>query len=254
MQLEDIKPGQSLEGIAPASLAHVVAVAAYGPDFLAVVYRGDDGNLREILLGRADEPFIHVPSRHRPWAFDADGREFLRAAMARLSPPSDGTLAFTADSARILQRGAFLLDPAHRGLGPSMLLVVAHDIFPAEARGAMRGVLCLRVDPMGHVSVVLEPPFPRLCPVDPALRPLLNDVLRPFLANHRLRALALAFAATLIASNAATAGAAPGAHVSPPVLLGGSIVIPEGLLRWLSRDDAVGREVIAPQILSQDEE
>jgi len=31
-------------------------------------------------------------------------------------------------------------------------------------------------------------------------------------------------------------------------------VIPEGLLRWLSRDDAVGREVIAPQILSQDEE
>jgi len=252
MQLEDIKPGQSLEGIAPASLAHVVAVAAHGPDFLAVVYRDDDCNLRERLLGRANEPFIHVPSRHRPWAFDADGREFLRAAMARLSPPSDGTLAFTADSARILQRGAFLLDPAHRSLGPSMLLVVAHDTFPAEARGAMRRVLCLRVDPMGHVSVVLEPPFPRLSPVDPALRPLLNDVLRPFLANHRLREGALAFAARLIASNAA--GAVPGPYVSPPVLLGGSIVIPEGLLRWLSRDDAVGREVIAPQILSQDEE
>jgi SNF2 family DNA or RNA helicase len=83
MRIEDIKPGDSLQGIEPATLVTVVAVVPISTDAIQLVYKTPDGTLKDRLLGRNDEENIAHATRERPWSFDGDGDAFKLAVEAK---------------------------------------------------------------------------------------------------------------------------------------------------------------------------
>lgn len=240
MRLEDITPGQFLEGIAPDAPARILAVLPIAADALGVLYRDASGSLGERLVGRQHEPLIHVPARHRPWAFDADGHAFQQAAIECLDVARNPSRGLPAASARILQRGAFLLDPSRDGLAPELLLLVTHTTRQPGATATSRRVLRLAVDPLGRTFSAPTSPWPQLQSIDPTHWPLLHEALRPLLANHRIRDQALAFVASQLLSNNPPAEPSPSHLVTPPVLLGAAIVVPADLIRWLRNPEDSG--------------
>jgi superfamily II DNA or RNA helicase len=83
MRLEDIKAGDSLQGIEPTALVTVVAVVPISTDAIQLVYKTPDGTLKDRLLGRHDEKNIATATRERPWSFDGDGDAFKLAVEAK---------------------------------------------------------------------------------------------------------------------------------------------------------------------------
>lgn len=83
IRLEDIRAGQSLEGVEPDLVVTVAAAISIGPGALTLYYKRPDGTLRERLLSRADEATLQVATTTRPWSFDADGEAFKLTAEAR---------------------------------------------------------------------------------------------------------------------------------------------------------------------------
>jgi hypothetical protein len=83
MRIEDIKTGDSLQGIEPAALVTVVAVVPISTDAIQLVYKTPDGALKDRLLGRNDEENIAHATRERPWSFDGDGDAFKLAIEAK---------------------------------------------------------------------------------------------------------------------------------------------------------------------------
>jgi SNF2 family DNA or RNA helicase len=83
MRIEDIKIGDSLQGIEPTALVTVVAVVPISTDAIQLVYKTPDGSLKDRLLGRHDEKNIAPAIRERPWSFDGDGDAFKLAVEAK---------------------------------------------------------------------------------------------------------------------------------------------------------------------------
>src|SRR5271165_6398688 len=83
MRIEDIKAGDSLQGIEPTTLVTVVAVVPISTDAIQLVYKTPDGTLKDRLLGRHDEKNIATATRERPWSFDGDGDAFKLAVEAK---------------------------------------------------------------------------------------------------------------------------------------------------------------------------
>ena len=81
--LEDLKPGLPLVGLEPASIATIAAVVPIGDGAVQVFYRTPDGNTKERLLGRADQPNLSIATAERPWSFDGDGAAFQLTCEAK---------------------------------------------------------------------------------------------------------------------------------------------------------------------------
>jgi superfamily II DNA or RNA helicase len=82
-KLEDIKAGQSLDGVEPGLEVTVAAVIPVGDHALTVYYKLPDGTLRERLLSRVDEPKLAVATSGRPWSFEGEGEAFKLTAEAK---------------------------------------------------------------------------------------------------------------------------------------------------------------------------
>jgi len=83
MLLAELKPGLALVGLEPDLVCTVVAVVPIAAGAVQVYYKLPDGNLKERLLGAADEATIAVATTERPWAFDGDGAAFQLACEAK---------------------------------------------------------------------------------------------------------------------------------------------------------------------------
>jgi superfamily II DNA or RNA helicase len=81
--IEDIKPGSSLTGLEPSTVATVIAVVPFDDGAVQVIYKTADGTLKERLLSRAEEGSIAIATKERPWAFDGDAEAFKLAVEAK---------------------------------------------------------------------------------------------------------------------------------------------------------------------------
>jgi superfamily II DNA or RNA helicase len=80
--LEDLKPGAVVRGVAADEAVSVVQVEWHGADVVTLTYRRSDGSVGNELVYRDRD--LWVESDDRPgWAFDADGSLFRLAAEAR---------------------------------------------------------------------------------------------------------------------------------------------------------------------------
>ncbi len=95
-QLEDLKPGTVVEGIAPGGPVTVIDVQWYGSDAVELTYKDSSGGVANELLYRHDEPRIEIVEKGRPWSFDSDGALFRLVSEAhriRLAHLFDPVLA-----------------------------------------------------------------------------------------------------------------------------------------------------------------
>jgi SNF2 family DNA or RNA helicase len=83
MKLEELGPGQSLSGIEPSQIVTVVAVVPLGEGSAQLIYRTPDGNMKERLLNRGDEPSVDIATTESPFSFDGDGAAFQLACEAK---------------------------------------------------------------------------------------------------------------------------------------------------------------------------
>lgn len=83
MKLEEIKAGQSLSGVEPSQVVTVVATVPLGEGSVQLIYRTPDGNMKERLINRGDEPSLDLATVERPFAFDGDGAAFQLACEAK---------------------------------------------------------------------------------------------------------------------------------------------------------------------------
>lgn len=83
MRLEDLQPGQGVEGLEPDVVVTIAAVMPAGDDVRAVYYKRPDGGLRERLLTRSDETSIAEATKARPWSFAGDPEAFKLTAEAK---------------------------------------------------------------------------------------------------------------------------------------------------------------------------
>ena len=83
VNLEDLKPGQSLVGIEPNLVVLVRSVTTLAEGVVELVYRTPAGQLRERLLTRADAAEISPATTERPWKFDGDGGAFQLTCEAK---------------------------------------------------------------------------------------------------------------------------------------------------------------------------
>lgn len=81
--LESITPGLPLEGIEPAEIIAVVAVVPITEGTIQLIYKTQNGTLKDRLLNRADATTIAVAIAERPWSFDGDGDAFKLAVEAK---------------------------------------------------------------------------------------------------------------------------------------------------------------------------
>jgi superfamily II DNA or RNA helicase len=72
-KLEDLTTGTRLAGLAASGSATVESVQWIGEQALKVIFRDGDGQLRDRLLYRDDEPSLELVEMGRPWSFDGDG-------------------------------------------------------------------------------------------------------------------------------------------------------------------------------------
>lgn len=82
MKLEEITKGALVAGIEPGKTVRVVSVDPVGDNAITVVYRTEDGSLRDRMLFRSNEEDLSIATAGRPWSFDADGEGFKLAAEA----------------------------------------------------------------------------------------------------------------------------------------------------------------------------
>ena len=91
--LEEIKKGAQIKGLDPDQLATIVAANFIGEHALEVVYKTEQGALREQILYRSNESQLEVATAGRAWAFDAPAADFklgleaTRISLAHLFDP-----------------------------------------------------------------------------------------------------------------------------------------------------------------------
>jgi superfamily II DNA or RNA helicase len=92
MQLEDLKPGARVRGLAGSEPAEVVSAGWFGDQAVDVVYR-INGRVDQRIVYRTEEPGLELATVGRAFAFDADGEtlrlasEALRIRLAYLFDP-----------------------------------------------------------------------------------------------------------------------------------------------------------------------
>lgn len=82
-RLEQVVPGASVRGLEQAEGVSVVSADWIGTTALSVTYWRASGEVKPVLLYRADEGRLSVVDDRASFAFDADGGEFRLAAEAR---------------------------------------------------------------------------------------------------------------------------------------------------------------------------
>lgn len=82
LRLEDITKDAAVSGIVPGQIVRIVATEPVGENALTVYYRTCDGQVKEQMLFRSNEPALSLAEVGRPWTFDAPGEEFKLAAEA----------------------------------------------------------------------------------------------------------------------------------------------------------------------------
>ena len=83
MRLEDLTAGMSLNGLESSAVATIVAVVPIAEGAVQVIYKTQDGTLKDRLLNRADEPNIAIATTERPWSFDGEGEPFKLTVEAK---------------------------------------------------------------------------------------------------------------------------------------------------------------------------
>ncbi len=83
LRLEEINPGQALQGLEPSLVVSVVAVVPLSPDSIQVIYRPPEGGVKECNLTRASEAGLSIATVERPWSFDGDGDAFKLTVEAK---------------------------------------------------------------------------------------------------------------------------------------------------------------------------
>jgi hypothetical protein len=81
--LETLTAGLSLVGIDPAQVVTTVAAVPVGSGAVQAIYKTADGELKERLLTRADEPSISIATAEQRRSFDGDGANFKLAVEAK---------------------------------------------------------------------------------------------------------------------------------------------------------------------------
>ena len=77
LKLEDIKKDAQITGIDDSGPVRIVTADMVGEAAITVVYKDSKGSLGERMLFRSDEGALTLMSgTGRPWAFDADGKDF----------------------------------------------------------------------------------------------------------------------------------------------------------------------------------
>ncbi|MCA9833504.1 MAG: DUF3883 domain-containing protein [Thermomicrobiales bacterium] len=71
-RLEDIVTGSRIEGIDPHGPVEIESAKWFGSDVLDIMYRDSQGQPRDRMLYRHDEPLLRVLGESRRWSFDAD--------------------------------------------------------------------------------------------------------------------------------------------------------------------------------------
>lgn len=96
MKLEDLKPNAVVRGILPERPVNVVGVQWFGSNAVELTYKDPEGKVGNTLLYRSNESELSIVEEGRPWAFDADGRQFRLVSEAhriRLAHLFDPVLA-----------------------------------------------------------------------------------------------------------------------------------------------------------------
>lgn len=96
IKLEDIKSSAVIRGILPERVVTVVGTQWFGTNAVEVTYKDGEGKVGNTLLYRSNEPELSLVEEGRPWAFDADGRQFRLVSEAhriRLAHLFDPVLA-----------------------------------------------------------------------------------------------------------------------------------------------------------------
>ena len=92
-RLEDLKPGRTIDGVAPGECVTLLAVQWFGTDAVEVTYKTAAENTGNTLLYREDEHRLNVRTQRKPWSFDGDGAlyrlvsEAQRIRLAHLFDP-----------------------------------------------------------------------------------------------------------------------------------------------------------------------
>ncbi len=82
LRLEDIRKDAAVNGLEPGQIVRIISTDPVGENALTVYYKTADGQLKEQMLFRSNEPSLSLAKAGRPWAFDAPGEAFKLAAEA----------------------------------------------------------------------------------------------------------------------------------------------------------------------------
>ncbi|MEI7578316.1 MAG: helicase-related protein, partial [Armatimonadota bacterium] len=94
--LEELKPNTVVRGILAERTVTVVSAQWFGTSALELTYKDSEGKVGNTLLYRSNEQELSIVEEGRPWAFDADGRQFRLVSEAhriRLAHLFDPVLA-----------------------------------------------------------------------------------------------------------------------------------------------------------------
>lgn len=83
MKLNQIMTGQTLAGVEVNEIVTVVAAVAHGSEAVQLIYRTQNGTIKERLLGAADETQIQAATTERPFSFDGNGADFQLTCEAK---------------------------------------------------------------------------------------------------------------------------------------------------------------------------
>ena len=83
MNLNQIMVGQSLCGVEPSENVAVVAVIPLGNAAVQLIYRTQNGEMKERLLSSHDEASIDIATKEKPFAFDGDAAHFKLTCEAK---------------------------------------------------------------------------------------------------------------------------------------------------------------------------
>lgn len=82
MDLQKLKSGMRVLGLAPGQTVTIERVTHHGPDASTVVYRSSNGQLGDQLISQEDANRIRVDSSSHDWSFDAPADPYLLALEA----------------------------------------------------------------------------------------------------------------------------------------------------------------------------
>ncbi|HRJ33731.1 MAG TPA: helicase-related protein [Fimbriimonadaceae bacterium] len=94
--LEELKPNTVVRGILAERTVTVVSAQWFGTNAVELTYKDSEGKVGNTLLYRSNEQDLSIVEEGRPWAFDADGRQFRLVSEAhriRLAHLFDPVLA-----------------------------------------------------------------------------------------------------------------------------------------------------------------